>query len=180
MNEKDEGAPDPVVGTHGRLSPEELLALIGAERLRERGIFLENAYNRVCGEWPGIYLNPYLLRMTVESYFCDLYRLKFFRPVEYANEHKKAAYTMKWIARVRPIQMTGGYGADTPTLMANAYFALMAGLMFLHIDCDVRNNQWWRKYVTDMVYFLHYHSVSVESLSSEMRVLQELQNTRHE
>lgn len=179
MREDDDRSLDPIIEKHGRLSPGKLLEHVGEARLRNRCVFLESVYNEICDRWPGVYLNPYLLRETVESYFCDVYRLKFFRPVDFANEHKKAAYTIKWISRIRPIQMIGGHGPDTAALMGNAYFALMAAFALLKIRFDAGNDDWWRSYVTDTVYFLHYHSVSADSLSGEMRVLHALRKTRN-
>ncbi len=177
MDGNSAGDIDPIIEKHGRLSPGDLLDLVG-DRIKERCAFLEGIYNRFCDRWPGVYLNRYLLQETVESYFCDVYRLKFFRPVNLINEYKKAAYTMKWIARIRPIQMDEGHGPSTSTLMVNSYYALMSGFTLLDINYDAKNSEWWKTYITDTTYLLHYHSVSVESLTQEMCVLQELDAAR--
>ncbi len=173
MAENSHNQTDPVIEKHGRLSPERLLELVG-DRIVHRIKFLEQTYNQFIDQWPGVYLNPYLLREAVESYFCDVYRLKFFRPVNLINEHKKAAYTMKWIARIRPVQMVDGTGPSLSIMMVNAYYALAAGLALLDIDFDARSDMWWKSYITHTVYTLHYHSVSVESLTQEMCVLHAL------
>ncbi len=164
---------DPLIEEYKRLSPATIIARKRDEILA-RLKFFEQVYNEHVDQWSGVYLNPYLLREAVESYFCDVYRLKFFRPVNFINEHKQAAYAMKWISRIRPIQMYEGAGPATSILMVNAYFALIAGFALLDIDYGAKDNEWWKTYITNTVYCLHYHSVSVESLSAEMCAIQML------
>ncbi len=170
---------DPIIAKYGRISPEALLREVGEKRIMERLVFLEKAYNLFHDKWPGVYMNPYLMREAVESYFCDIYRLKFFRPVERINAYKQAAYTMKWLARIRPIQMCDGTGPDLSTIMVNGYFALMAGLALLDIDVDPHSDKWWAGYITETTYLLHYHSASIESLCSEMGVLKALDDAKN-
>ncbi|MCL2001252.1 MAG: hypothetical protein FWG74_07440 [Planctomycetes bacterium] len=174
MAKNNDAQTDPIIETHGRLSPEKIISLVGKERIVDRLKFLERVYNTFVDRWPGMYLNPYLLRETVESYFCDVYRLKFFRPVNFVDEPKQAAYTIKWISWIRPIQMYEGTGPCPSTIMSNAYYALMAGLALLGINLDTKNDAWWASYVTNAVYILHFHSISIESLNQEMYVLQAL------
>ena len=174
MAEDNEKHKDPVIEVRGRLSPERLIEEVGEERIDERLRFLEGVYNRFSNRWDGVRLNPYLLRETVESYFCDIYRLKFFRPIDYTNAHKQAAYTMKWLSRIRPIQMISGAGPLPTTIMSNAYYALMAGFALLDISFDNESSDWWASYVTEAVYNLHFHSPSVESLGQAMCALQAL------
>lgn len=87
---------------------------------------------------------------------------------------------MKWISRIRPIQLHDGIGPSASVIMVNAYFALVSGLSLLDIDYDVRNDEWWKSYITDTTYLLHNHSVSIEALTQEMRVLQALDLERKE
>lgn len=169
--------PDPIIEKYARLSPERIIAL-KRDDIIERLKFFERIYNEYVDQWAGVYLNPYLLREAVESYFCDVYRLKFFRPVNRINEPKKAAYAMKWISRIRPIQMYDGMGPEVSVIMANAYFALIIGFSLLDIDYDAKGDAWWKTYITDTTYLLHYHSASVESLTQAMSVLQELDMER--
>lgn len=164
---------DPLIEEYKRLSPERIIELKKKDILGRLRLF-EQIYNEHIEQWRGCYLNPYLLREAVESYYCDIYRLKFFRSVNRINEHKKAAYTMKWLARIRPVQVHPGFGADMTTLMANAYFALVAGLTLLDVGRETKGDEWWSAFITDMAYLLHYHSVSVETLTQEMCVLKAL------
>lgn len=173
----DEQPVDPIIEEYGRLSPEKLITL-KSEEIAQRLKLIEELYNIYVDQWPSIYLNRYLLREAVESYFCDIYRLKFFRPVNRINEHKKAAYTMKWLSRVRPVQVHDGFGADSPTLMVNAFFALIVGLELLGVKYDARDDDWWTTFIRETTYLLHYHSVSVETLTQAMCVLKEFDTAR--
>lgn len=173
MPENKRGLPDPIIEEYGRLSPEKIIEL-KKEDIQERIKLFEQVYNEYVDRWRDVYLNPYLLREAVESYYCDIYRLKFFRQVDRINEHKKAAYTMKWLARIRPVQMREGAGPAKSIVMVNAYFALMAGLTLLDVDNNAIKDEWWRTFITDMTYLLHHHSVSVETLTQAMSVLKAL------
>lgn len=51
-----------------------------------------------------IYLNKYVLQHAVASYFCDMYRLTIFRGIN-ADYHKLAAFLMKWVVKLRPVQI---------------------------------------------------------------------------
>ncbi len=158
---------DPIISEFGRLSPDELLQRL-APRIKRRVELLVDIYNKHFAGFKGIYLNRRLLLTMVESCYCDIYRLKFFRPVEWIDNHKKAAYTMKWIARIRPIQIHSGAQLTTASLMANAWYAAIAGLTLMEVAEGWRDDEWWVRYVRNLAYLLHFHSISVEQLSSEL------------
>ena len=89
-------------------------------------IFFDNADD--------IYLNNALLLGSIESYFIDLNRAKAFHEIAYADAHKRAAYTIKWIVKLKPIQVLRSKGIERKHLLANEIFALIAGLSFLEIE----------------------------------------------
>ncbi|MDR0868218.1 MAG: hypothetical protein LBP75_07060 [Planctomycetota bacterium] len=104
-------------------------------------------------KFSGVRLNQYVLAEAVEHYFCDIYRLKFFRPVEHADNHKKAAYTMKWLAKIRPIQITAHDARlDRQTLLANDFFAVYCGYALLEIDLPkiCQNSEWFVRYTHNL------------------------------
>ncbi len=164
---------DPVINAFNRLSPHELLARLGP-RIDRRVDLLCDIYKEHLASFTGVYMNRRLLLHMVESCYCDIYRLKFFRPVDWIDNHKKAAYNMKWIARIRPIQVHSGASLTSGSVMANGYFAVVVGLWFMEIKPKWAEDVWWQRYVRNLAYLLHYHSISVEQLSSELFVLERL------
>ena len=172
MNPEEE---DHVFSEYQRLTPAVLLEKLES-RIIERCALLEDIYARHIQRWPGTYLHRHILRETVESYFCDVYRLKFFRPVNWIDCHKQAAYTIKWISRMRPIQLETGAAPKRASLMANAYFGVAAAMWFMEIRDVLVDRKWWKKYITNLIYLLHFHSVQVEHLCSEMCLMQAVHN----
>ena len=169
-----ENAGDPVFESYKRLTPEAIIRLVGENRILARIKDLHELYGIHAGHWAGTYINPHILRIVVESYFCDIYRVKFFRPVEWVDCHKRAAFTMKWISRARPIQIHNGTKPTKAALMANAYFAVVAGLTMLEATMESAAPEWWSRYIASMAYLLYYHAPDAEQLCSEMCVLQTL------
>ena len=47
------------------------------------------------------------LRETVESCLCDIYRLNVFRGIHQEDNHKRAAFFMVWLERIKPIRWMG-------------------------------------------------------------------------
>ncbi len=167
---------DPLFQEYAPLTARELLARL-RPRIERRTKMLAGVYTALFNEWTGVFLNPDLLFEAVASCYCDMYRLKFFRNVQWVDDHKKAAYTMKWIARIRPIQIHRGAVATPASIKANACYAAYCGLALLGIRKDWETNEWWGRWLGNMIYLLHYHSAPVEFLSSEMCALKTLDDS---
>ncbi len=77
-------------------------------------------------------LDPALLYETVRNYFDELDLTKRHHEIVNADCHKRAAFTMKWIARLRPIQVVSA-SADLPerAYIVNELFAVRAAFSFL-------------------------------------------------
>lgn len=164
---------DPVFSDCEKYTAKFVLERVGSDRIKRRMLYLTEIFRLDMGDWNGIYLNQSLLRAAVESYYCDIYRLKFFRPVTWADACKKAAFTMKWIAKIHPVQIRQGFTPDKGTLMANEYFAICAATSLLDLkEEQASSNTWFTNYWSNLVYLLYYHSVPVESLCSELFLLQ--------
>jgi hypothetical protein len=81
-----------------------------------------------------IQLNKPLLRLVAESFWQDLLRLKAFDPMDFADNHKQAAYIFKWISRLRPVIPCDNIGElEVGVLQANAWFALHCAQCFLGV-----------------------------------------------
>ena len=78
-----------------------------------------------------VYLNIDLLHAVVKSYYDDIHRYKHFAYAERANSLKQAAYTIKWIAKFRPIQIQEGTYVSLPIFDVNLIFALICGFSLL-------------------------------------------------
>jgi len=82
-----------------------------------------------------VYLNKGLLHLAVRSYYDDIHRYKDYCGSTWANQHKQAAYTIKWIVRFKPIQIKEDYDNEkklnSEILDVNLIFALMCGFSFL-------------------------------------------------
>lgn len=79
-----------------------------------------------------------LLMQAVQSYFHDIRRLKDFHGIAIADHFKIAGFTVKWLSRLRPIQVAQFDPADDDlgerALMVNAQFAVMEALVVADID----------------------------------------------
>jgi len=151
-------------------TPDAILGRIGPEKILARFHSLNTIYEaRFQQKWPNTFLQKYILRHTVESYFCDLQHSKDFHDIELANRHKVAAFTMKWIVKMRPIQVQENSVPKTPAeLLPNEIFALMAGLRFLSADIT----QLSASLLRSLLYMLHHRPIDAESLSATMYAIE--------
>ncbi|MDR3189520.1 MAG: hypothetical protein LBT94_10170 [Prevotellaceae bacterium] len=81
-------------------------------------------------------LNRAILSGVVRSYFDDIDRFKDYTGSEHADKHKQAAYTIKWIAKLKPIQIKIDTEDDAvyekkpqELLKINALFAIYVGIV---------------------------------------------------
>jgi hypothetical protein len=170
---------DPVLDLYGECTPQHLLdnPMIREKILRQ----LESVsyqFHQQFSNNPNLSLNLLLLRETVESCICDVYRLKFFRGIHHEDNHKRAAFLMNWITKIRPIQIIT---MTKPLLKmdcyANELLALFVGLDILDIS-----PKWLKdtlpEYFSNIVYLLHFHSCEPEQLASELFLLDKLYTVR--
>lgn len=113
------------------------------------------------------YLNVKLLRHAVESCFLDIDRMKYFHGIEYADCHKRAAFSMLWITRAHPIQLATNANMTESLLVINEIYALGLGLSHINVKTDDISEKWYR----NMIYILHFRNPAPEILASEMYVL---------
>lgn len=83
-----------------------------------------------------ICLNRAILSGVVRSYFDDIERFKDYTKSQRADRHKQAAYTIKWIAKLKPIQIKIGGESDEiyqnisqEVIEINARFAVYVGIV---------------------------------------------------
>jgi len=165
---------DPVMDAFGVCTPSNLLdrPLIRDRILRYldgiNDVFQQHFSGKV-----NLRLNRALLREAIESCFCDIYRLKFFRGIHQEDNHKRAAFFMVWLAKLRPIHPTDNSGLYESDICANELLALYFGLAILKISPKQLYDR-YPTYMKNIVYLLHFRSCSPEQLASELFLLEQL------
>jgi hypothetical protein len=81
-----------------------------------------------------VYLNKVLLAVVVVSHFDDIYRYKLYSHSPRADSHKQGAYIIKWISKIRPIQILPNIEVTKELLFINAEFAIFVGFSFLKLN----------------------------------------------
>lgn len=148
---------------------------VGTNKLRDRYEMIVSLYNRdfIVGikkdTAQGIYLNKELLHCAVKAYFDDIERYKAYAGSEFADSHKQAAYTIKWLNRFKPIQIREDAKTDTETLSINATFALTVGFTFLHRSVIERMTD---RFFRHLVYTLTYREPTGKSLATLMYAIE--------
>lgn len=95
------------------------------------GKFRAALYQSNGGHASGLAMNAAILREVVERYFEDLEKDRLENRCGLFNGYRQAAFTMKWLMRLRPIQTV----TSIPLFIhANEDFALYLALV--HLSCD--------------------------------------------
>ena len=119
-------------------------------------------------------MDPYILRNAVESYYVDLLRIKPFHEIGLADQHKRGAFTLKWIAKLRPIYWHPPEDSDIiPTkaiLMANEVYAIYLALSHMELETENIPEPIWK----NLLYTLHYHSPNVDELATIFYLIEEV------
>ena len=116
-----------------------------------------------------LYLSKELLHCAVNAYFDDICKYKAYAGSEYADRHKQAAFTMKWLSRFKPIQIKEGAKIDTAYLTINESFAIFAGLMF--IDLSISQNL-TKTFYKHLVYTLTYRNLEGRGLATLLYLME--------
>ncbi|MBF0623525.1 MAG: hypothetical protein HQL82_01830 [Magnetococcales bacterium] len=123
------------------------------------------------GGYSGVELDKRILTLCVHGYLDDTFRYKVDHPkVNHFDHHKKAAFTIKWIVKLRPIQLLGADpGSTIGKMMINEIYALHAGLVFMKLHPDIISPG----YIRHFIYNLRRCPVVAETLASEMYLLEQ-------
>jgi len=148
----------------------ELENLIEPERTkqeRERFETIVELYHEFINETPDtkphVYLNKDLLAIVVGSYFDDIYRYKLYSHSKRADNHKQGAYIIKWISKIRPIQILPNVEATKEILFINSSFAVFVGFSFLKINVfDTIEPNFYRH----LIYETQYRNISGKNYAS--------------
>ena len=101
-------------------------------------------------------INRTILFNVVKSYFYDVDRHKHFHGSHLVDETKQGAYTIKWIAKLRPIQFDHPESSVSPdVLFVNEIFAVRSGLASLSLSPDILPDSLYY----GMLYSLRYRCI---------------------
>lgn len=118
-----------------------------------------------------VYLNDDLLAIVVKSYFDDIYRIKAYTHSVRLDQHKQSAYLIKWISKIRPIQILPNVSiADRRILLINSSFAIFAGFSFLSLKVS---NCITPEFYKHLLYMCQYRNISGRQLATTLYVLEQ-------
>lgn len=152
--------------------PSEILQKIPPAEIRESLYVLEEVFDtmKTSMKLPAdVRLDIGILKHCVDSYFCDLYRMKGFHEIDIEDRHKRAAFTLKWITRLRPVQICSAAPLNKSWLLVNEMFAVYAGLKHLPVTFHAMRRD---LYLRNLLYTLHNRNLDVEVLSSMMFLIE--------
>lgn len=106
-----------------------------------------------------------LLLNCVESYFVDIQRVKDWHGMERADRFKIAAYTFKWLTKVKPIQI-GDVSSAAPlvkkrAMLVNSDFASINALFIAGVNKVSMDEEFTRR----LLYTGYYRSVEEGTLA---------------
>ena len=148
--------------------PAEYLRNVGEQRILERVYIYEQIYKLyVEPSWFANHLSLEITRHCVDNYFIDVERIKDFHGSKRINRHRQAAYTMKWIAKLRPVQLTVGHSITEASMFINEIFAIQLGFHYFKKPL----NKLDPTILYDLLYDLHFRSFDGEVLTLAMRAI---------
>jgi len=156
----------------------ELNNLINEERIiqeRERFDTIMELYDGFIEDNPeikdSVYLNKDLLGLVIGSYFDDIYRYKLYSHTERADNHKQGAYIIKWISKIRPIQILPDREATKELLFINSSFAVFVGFSFLKLNVfDVIEPQLYKFFL----YETQYREISAKTYAGLLYAIEKM------
>lgn len=146
-------------------SPGEIIKSISREKVRDRlGSWHEYYLAFVEPNFKGIFLNLNILRLAAENYFRELERLKTYHGIDFADAHKRAAFTMVAVSRAHPIQLSTDVSLTEALILINEWYGLQLGLS----QMDIEISKISPRFLRNMIYLLYYRDPDPESLASSM------------
>jgi hypothetical protein len=116
------------------------------------------------------YINRSLLYTAVICCFDDIEKQKTNLKIVKEDRHRVASLTIKWLAKIRPIQLKDDITTNTTDLLLNEIFALIAGFGFL----DINLNSIPEEIINSYKYSLRYNELNEKQLSRELYLLEKL------
>lgn len=122
--------------------------------------------------YKSVELSKQQLYLAVISYFQDIDRYKDYIGTDYVNKYKRAGYTIKWISKMKPVQVNTNEWVSRDERLFNNIFAVFAGLQHLDIRIDFISDLFFN----ELIYYSTYRNISGRNLSSMMYLLEKACN----
>lgn len=122
----------------------------------------------------GLRVNSAVLRQAIDSHFQDIDRAKEYHGSDWADAVKQAAYTIKWLCKLRPISF------ETPVSEVKAQHHLINEAVAWHaafIFLDIARSQIDVEVYSHLLYSCHYRSLDEDFLLLVCKLLQDRYRT---
>lgn len=148
----------------------KLLEQVGAENFKNRVNYLNESINRFLeeGDYPEtVVCSERILEHVVLDYFSDIVRLKDFHGIEHTKTDKVVAYTVYWLLRRKPIQITQ-FSEKDRDIFINERFAcnLLLAECLMSEDSNVvlekENEQKLEDYIDLVLYYFKYRQLNAQ------------------
>ena len=149
-------------------TPQAYLDKVGEQSILGRVYIYEQIYNlHIRDNWFASHLSLEVLRHVVDNYFVDVERTKDFHGNDRINRHRQAAFTLKWVSKLRPIQLTPGHAITEASMYINEVYAIHLSLNYLKKSL----NNLPPPFLADLLYDLHFRPIDGEILTLVMRAI---------
>jgi hypothetical protein len=135
--------------------------------VRRRIYSIEQIYNHyfTSARTSNNYLCMQKVLLAVRCYFRHIEHMKTFHGIKIADRHKRAAFTMFWIAQVHPIQIYQRAKITQQELIMNELLAVHAGIFHLNLPSGLTYSGGCLR---NLVHTLLHRNASPEILASTM------------
>lgn len=145
----------------------ELIANVGKENFESRFHELLDSINKFLSEakYPDtVICNERILYHVLLDYFSDIARLKEFHKIKHAKSDKVIAYTIYWIVRRKPIQLTEFSDSEYDIFVNERYACnLLLAECLLENDTNITKNdvlEQFDKYIDLLLYYFKYRALN--------------------
>jgi hypothetical protein len=118
-----------------------------------------------------VYLNTDILSIVIKAYFDDIYRYKLPSHTVRADNHKQGAYIIKWLSKLRPIQILPNKEVLKELLFINSSFAIFVGFAFLKLNVfDVIETNFYKHLLSET----QYRNISGKNYASILYLIEKM------
>lgn len=121
-------------------------------------------------------LNKHSLAISIKSMLDDIDRFEIYSHSKTTERPKFSAYIVRWISKIKPIQIINQDVNSVHLHFINSYFAIFAGVSLLELN-DYESKQSIKIY-EELRYATYYRDISPKELTLLFRVLKNIDSDR--